>query len=76
MLTLLITLKIVSLLRKKKLNLKSLTLLFPKRLSHEKVSPPPAQLGITFTQNIKSIIITSKKAAKKSTSNYKDGFFS
>jgi len=41
MLTLLITLKIVSLLRKKKFNLKSLTLLFPKRLSHEKVSPPP-----------------------------------
>jgi len=41
MLTLLITLKIVSLLRKKKFNLKSLTLLFPKRLSHENVSPPP-----------------------------------
>jgi hypothetical protein len=65
MLTLLITLKIVSLLRKKKFNLKNLNLLFPKRLSLEKVSPPPALLGITYTQNIKGLIITSKKSRKK-----------
>jgi hypothetical protein len=48
MLTLLIVLKIVSLFRKKTFNLKRLTQLFPKRLSHEKVSPPPALLGIAL----------------------------
>lgn len=68
MLTLLITWKIVSLLRKKKFNLKSLTLLFAKRLSYENVSSPPALLGITPIQNIKSVVIAPGKKQKKITS--------